>query len=167
MRRGAVVLLLLAACAEKPEATAIQRGEALFAPCAQKLGSTIAGDLKKSNPAGFDQYLKEIGGKEEADLVRKIARETLKQYAEALSVSSAKESDLKAGRFDDDLAERKIKAAQERFALPKVGLPHLCKVLLEGRSTGQWKSGLDLEFASRVLYAEGLIISATRSPSEK
>jgi len=161
-RLAGAVLILLAACAEKPEPTAIQRGETLFRPCAEKLGSTIAGDLKKSNPAGFDQYLKEIGGKTEADLVAKIATETLKQYAEALSVSSSKEADLKAGRFDDGLAERKIKAAQDRFALPKASIPHLCKVLNDGRNAGQWKSGLDLEFAARLLYAEGVLISASQ-----
>ncbi len=159
--RAAAVLLLalsgvegLAACSEKPEPTAIQRGAVLFEPCARKLASTIAADLKKSDAAGFDRYLKEIGGKDEADLVAKVARETLLNYAEALSVSSSMEAELKAGRFDDPLAERKVKAALDKFAQPKMSPPHLCKVLIDGRNAGQWRSGLDLEFAARVLSGE-------------
>ncbi len=136
-----VIVALLAACGGKPEPTAIQRGESLFRPVAEKLAATIAGDLKKSNPAGFDQYLKEIGGKEEADLVKKVSTETLVHYAEALSVSSSKEAELKAGRYDDALNQRKLKLALETFANPKVSAPHLCKVLLDKHGRGEWAVG--------------------------
>jgi hypothetical protein len=155
IRRGALVLLaFLASCSEKSEPTAIQRGEALFRPVAQKLAGTIASDLKKSNPAGFDQYLKEIGGKDETDLVKKVATETLAHYAEALSVSSSKEADLKSGRFDDPMNERKVASSLEKFAQPKVSVPHVCQVLIAQRKAGGWRSGLDLEFLARVLDAE-------------
>jgi hypothetical protein len=160
-RCSVVVVALLAACSEKPQPTAIQRGEALFRPVAEKLGATIAGDLKKTNPDGFDQYLKEIGGKDEADLVKKVSTETLVHYAEALSVSSSKEADLKAGRFDDEMNRRRLKPALETFAKPTVSPPHLCKVLLDKRSKGEWATGLELEFMARVLESEAIAIAAT------
>lgn len=164
MKRAAVILIaLLAACSEPPQPTAIQRGEALFEPCARKLASSIAADLKKTNPAGFEQYVKESGGKDEADLVQKVAKETLKNYADALAVSSAKEADLKAGRFDDAMNERKVKAALVKFAQPKVGIAHVCKVMKDQRAAGQWQGGLDLEFAARLFEAESAVIAAKQN----
>lgn len=161
-RAAAVVLVFVAACSEPPQPTAIQRGEALFEPCARKLATSIVADLKKSSPAGYDLYLKESGGKDEAGLVDKVAKETLKNYAEALSVSSAKESDLKAGRFDDPMNERKVKAAMEVFAQPKVGIAHVCKAMKDQRAAGQWQAGLDLEFAARLFAAESASVSASQ-----
>ena len=150
----AASLLLLGACEKAPEPTAIQRGESVFRPVAEQLAASIAADLKKSDAAGFDRYLKEIGGKDEADLARKISTETLAHYADALSMSSAKEKELRAGTWDDAMNQRKIKAATERFASPKMKTPHVCQVLLDKQKAGQWTTGLELEFSARILDGE-------------
>ena len=162
MRRALVVMTLaLAACGDStPQPTAIQRGAAVFGPVARKLGQSIASDLKKSDPAGFAQYLKEIGGREEADLVKKVSDETLVHYADVLSISSAKEADLKAGRFDDAMNERKVKDALEKFAKSKSSLPHVCKALTDLRKGTGWASGLELEFTARVL--EGQLLESAK-----
>ncbi|HVR84785.1 MAG TPA: hypothetical protein VMU54_10780 [Planctomycetota bacterium] len=152
-----VLFLLLGACDRSPEPTAIQRGERLFRPVADQLAATIAGDLKKSDPGGFDRYLKEIGAKEEADLPRKISMETLAHYAEALSVSSAKEADLKAGRFEDAMNLRKINSAIGSFTKSKLKVPHVCQVLLGKYNAGEWKTGLELEFSARILEGHLLL----------
>jgi len=154
--RAAVALLALAlvGCDAKPEPTAIQRGEAVFRPVADRFAAGIVADLKKSDAAGFDRYLKEIGGKVDADLVRKVSTETLTHYAEALSMSSAKEAELKAGRFDDSMNRRKVKAAQEKFSAPKATVPHVCQVLLNRQQAGEWGAGLELEFSARILEGQ-------------
>jgi hypothetical protein len=160
-RALSLVLVVLAACGDAtPQPTAIQRGAAVFGPVARKLGQAVASDLKKSDPAGFARYLQEIGGKEEADLVKKVGDETLVHYADALSISSAKESDLKAGRFDDAMNERKVKDALEKFSKSKSTLPHLCKVLADLRKTEGWATGLELEFTARVL--EGQLLESAQ-----
>jgi hypothetical protein len=154
---AAMLVLAVLGCDRPPEPTAIQRGEALFHPVADELGVKIAGDLKKSDPAGFDRYLKEIGAKEEADLSRKISTETLAHYAEALSVSKAKEAELKAGTFDDAMNLRKINSAIGNFTKSKIKVPHVCQVLLEKYNAGEWKTGLPLEFSARILEGQILL----------
>jgi len=152
-----VLALAFAGCDRTPEPTAIQRGEAVFRPVADKLASGIAAELKKTDAAGFDRYVKEIGGKDEGDLVRKISTETLAHYAEALSMSSAKQADLSAGRFDDPMNLRKINSAIGTFTKSKAKVPHVCQALLEKYSAGEWKSGLELEFAARILEGQVLM----------
>ena len=157
MRRVlALALLVAAGCDRPPEATAIQRGERTFRPMADRLGSTIAGDLKKADAAGFEHYLKEIGGKDESDLVRKISTEVLAHYAEALSISSSKEADLNAGTFDDAMNLRKIQSAVAGFTKAKARVPPVCQALVQKYGAGEWKSGLELEFSARILEAQAL-----------
>ena len=152
-----VLALLFAGCDRAPEPTAIQRGEAVFRPVADKLASDIAAELKKSDAAGFDRYVKEIGGKDEGDLVRKISTETLAHYAESLSMSSSKQADLRAGRFDDPMNLRKINSAIGTFTKSKVKVPHVCQALLQKYDAGEWRSGLELEFAARILEGQVLL----------
>lgn len=152
---AAGVLVLLASCGPPPpEPTAIQRGALVFAPVAEALGAGMASDLKKANPAGYAQYLKEIGGKEDADLARKISKEILTRYAEMLAVSSSKEADLKAGRFDDSgntvLAKHLLVLCQGRDdELTQVG-----RVVVSKVRAGEWKGGLELDFGVRILKDE-------------
>jgi hypothetical protein len=152
---AAGVLVLLASCSPPPpEPTAIQRGALLFAPVADALGAGIAGDLKKANPAGYAQYLKEIGGKQDADLARKISKEILSRYADMLAVSSSKEADLKGGRFDDSgnavYTKHLLVLCQGREGeLTQVGRAVLSKV-----RSGEWKGGLELDFGVRILKEE-------------
>jgi len=153
----ASVIFLASGCDRTPEPTAIQRGERLFRPVADKLAAAIAGTLKKTDPAGFDRYLQEIGGKDAADLERKISTETLAHYAEALSLSSAKEADLTGGRFDDAMNLRKINSAIGTLTRSKMRLPQICQALLEKYGAGEWKTGLELEFSARVLEGQVLL----------
>ncbi len=153
----ALVLLAAAACGREPEPTAIQRGERVFRPVADRLAEAMVADLKKADPAEVDRYLKEIGGKEPADLVRKISLEVLAHYAEALSVSSAKESDLKAGKYEDAMNLRKINSAIGTFTSSKLKVPPVCQALLAKYNAGDWKSGLELEFSARVLEGQILL----------
>jgi hypothetical protein len=149
-------ILLVASCSPPaPEPTAIQRGALIFAPVTEALGSGMAADLAKSNPSGFALYLKEIGGKDASDLAKKISREVLLQYAEALSVSSTKEAELKAGKIDEVYNARTAKQllaahdADDKESLTPVG-----KVVAEKVRSSEWKDGLPLEFAVRVLRDE-------------
>jgi hypothetical protein len=148
-------LLVLASCSPPPpEPTAIQRGAALFAPVAEALGSGMTSDLKKANPAGFAQYLKEIGGKEDADLAKKISREVLAQYAEALSISAAKEAELKAGKADEAYNTRTAKQILAAHDADGESLTPVGKAVAEKVRSSEWKDGLPLEFAVRVLKDE-------------
>lgn len=151
------VTLLFAGCDRAPEPTAIQRGERLFRPVADRLGASMAADLRKADAAAFDRYVKEMGGKDEGDLARKIATETLLHYAEALSVSSSKEAELAAGKFDDAMNLRKINSAIGTMTSAKMKLPQVCQVLLAKYNAGEWKTGLELEFSARVLEGQVLL----------
>jgi hypothetical protein len=158
MRRAAVVLLLVAVgCDRAPEPTAIQRGERVFRPVADRLAAGICADLKKSDAAGFEHFLKEIGGKDESDLIRKISTETLAHYAEALSISSAKEAELTSGKFEDAMNLRKINKAIGDFTKSKLKVPQVCQALLQKYNAGEWKSGLELEFSARILEGQILL----------
>ena len=156
MRRLTIwALLWTASCSPPPpEPTAIQRGAALFAPVAEALGAGMVSDLKKANPAGFAQYLKEIGGKEDADLAKKISREVLAQYAEALSISAAKEAELKAGKADDAYNTRTAKQVLAGHDADGESLTPVGKAVAEKVRSSEWKDGLPLEFAVRILRDE-------------
>jgi hypothetical protein len=155
MRRTlAVTLLVLAACERASEPTSVQRGERVFRPISDRLGADLVSSLKKSNPNGFEQYLKEIGGKDEGDLARKIGLETFAHYSDALSMSAAKEAELKAGKFEDAMNRRKVQAAMERLSDPKAKVPPVCKALIDKQKAGEWPSGLELEFTARVLDSQ-------------
>jgi len=149
-----LALVLLGSCGRAPEATSVQRGERVFRPVADRLGADIASALKKADAKGFEQYLKEIGGKDESDLARKISTETLAHYADALSISAPKEAELNARTFDDGMNRRKASAAMEKLSGPKVKVPHLCKVLMDKQKAGEWASGLELEFLARILDSQ-------------
>jgi len=149
--------LLFIGCDQAPEPTAIQRGERVFRPVAEKLAHLIVQDMKKESAAAVDKYVKEIGGKGEGDLVLKIATETLAHYAEALSVSSSKETDLKAGKFDDAMNLRKINSAIGTMTTAKMKVPPVCQALLTKYNGGEWKTGLELEFSARVLEGQVLL----------
>ena len=45
----------------------------------------------------------------------------------------------------------------ERFTTSKLKVPHVCQALLQKYSAGEWKSGLELEFAARVLEGQVLL----------
>lgn len=152
-----MLALVLVGCDATPEPTAIQRGERLFRPVADKLAASISAGLKKSDAAAFDRYVKESGGKDEADLVRKISTETLAHYAEALAMSSAMEAGLKAGKFDDAANLRKINSAIGTMEKAKMKLPQVCQALLMKYTAGEWKTGLELEFSARVLEGQVLL----------
>ncbi|HLY09208.1 MAG TPA: hypothetical protein VKW04_07905 [Planctomycetota bacterium] len=151
---GVIGLFLLAACDQAPEATAIQRGESLFRPLADKLASSIASDLKKKDPGGFERYVKEAGGTSEAELILRISTETLAHYAEALSISKAKEKELRAGTFEDGMNQRKVASATQKLVASKAKLAHVCQVLLDKEKGGEWTTGLELEFVARILDSE-------------
>jgi len=152
-----IAALAFAGCDQTPEPTAIQRGAGVFRPVADKLGQAMVQDMRKDNAAAVDTYVKEIGGKDEGDLVRKIATETLAHYAEALSVSSSKEAELKAGKFEDAMNLRKINSAIGTMTSAKMKVPQVCQVLLAKYNGGEWKTGLELEFSARVLEGQVLL----------
>ncbi len=148
-------LLVLVACGPPPpEPTAIQRGALLFAPVGDALGASMAADLAKSNPAGFALYLKEIGGKDASDLAKKISREVLLQYSEALSVSSSKEAELKAGKVDEAYNARTAKQLLAAHDADGESLTPVGKAVAEKVRSSEWKDGLPLEFGVRVLRDE-------------
>jgi len=150
-----VPLLIAASCGPPPpQPTAIQRGAALFAPVSDALGASIAADLKKSSPSGFEAYLKEIGGKTEADLARKISKEVLVRYAEALSVSSSKEAELRAGTFDEAANARSAKELLALDITTKEGFTQVGVTVSEKLRRSEWTGGLEREFAVRVLRDE-------------
>lgn len=158
MRRWILALVLVGVgCDTAPEPTAIQRGERVFRPVAERLGQAIAADLRKLDAAAFDKYVKESGGKDENDLARFVATQTLMHYAEALSMSSSKEADLKAGKYDDAMNQRRINAAIGTFTTAKLTVPQVCQVLLQKYNAGEWRSGLELEFSARILEHEVLL----------
>jgi hypothetical protein len=147
--------LLLASCGPPPpEPTAIQRGALLFVPVGDALGTSMAADLQKSNPSGFALYLKEIGGKDASDLARKISREVLLQYSEALSVSSSKEAELKAGKVDESYNTRTAKQLMAAHDEDNESLTPVGRVVAAKVRSSEWKDGLPLEFAVRVLRDE-------------
>ncbi|HZE96785.1 MAG TPA: hypothetical protein VE981_07150 [Planctomycetota bacterium] len=148
------LVVILAGCGQKPQPTAIQRGAAVFAPVADKLAAGIVADLRKTDPNGYTRYIKEIGGKDESDLVKKISTETLAYYADALSMSSSREAEIRSGVFDDAMYLRKARDAKARFASTKADVPHVCKVLIDRQNTGEWLKGLELEFTARILEGD-------------
>lgn len=150
----AAFLALVSCSPPAPEPTSVQRGAAVFAPVSDMAGAAIAAELKKSDPAGFDHYLKEIGGKDEADLARKISREVLIQYGQALSVSSAKEAELKAGKADDAANARNATQLLSTNVADKDGLTQVGRFVARKVRLGEWKGGLELEFAVRILKDE-------------
>lgn len=163
MRLGTLALCLLAGCApEPPPQTPIQRGAALFGPVAKELGSSMASDLKAQNAEAFQRYLQEIGGKDEGDLVRKVADEVVSHYGDALSVSAEKESELKSGKYEDDWNLKKLEKALAELSAKKVSLPQVCQYSVKYVRSGRWKAGLPLEFATRLLEGELSSVPARR-----
>ena len=156
MSRGAVVLILLAvvSCKPKPEPTPAQRGFAMFSPVADTLGAALAADLKAHAEQAYKQYLQETGSKDETELGRKIGQEVLTHNSEALAVTPAQEAELKAAKFNDVENRRKVNAAVARFLDTKADVPKICEIALLKVQSGEWKSGLPLEFAVRILEAQ-------------
>jgi hypothetical protein len=157
MTRVLAVLALLSAAAcspPPPEPTPIQRGSALFAPAAAKLGRIMAAELKARDERAFQRYIQETGGKDESDLVRKVESEVLSRYADAFSISASMEAELKAGKFDDGWNHKRLNKAIGTFADRKLNLPEVCKAAMNKVESGDWNGGLELEFAARMLEGE-------------
>ena len=153
---AAITLAVLTeSCGPAPAgATPIQGGASLFAPAASQLGAGMAADLKARDAAAFQRYIHELGGKEESDLARKVATEVLSRYADALSISAAMEAELKSGKFDDVWNRKKVRSALGKFVERKEKLPEVCRVAVEKVQSGEWGSGLQLEFAARMIEGE-------------
>jgi hypothetical protein len=153
-----IVVLSAAACSPPPPVPSpIQRGAALFAPAAANLGRIMAAELKARDEKAFQRYIQESGGKDESDLVRKVESEVLSRYADAFSVSAAMEAELKAGKFDDAWNHKRMNKAIGIFADRKLNLPEVCRVAIKRVQSGDWKSGLELEFTARMLEGEILM----------
>jgi hypothetical protein len=78
----------------------------------------------------------------------------LAQYAEALSISSAKETELKAGKVDEAYNTRTAKQLLAAHDAAKDSLTPVGSVVAAKVRGSEWKDGLLLEFAVRVLRDE-------------
>ena len=147
-------LLALAACKEKPKPpppNPIERGAVVFAPAADKLGEAVAVDLKSGNPDWYKDYLKQQGAKDESDLGRLLGKQILENFQKELAVTPDEEAAIKAGRFADAENLRRVRAAAAKYAETKEKIPQGDRVTMLKVDSGEWASGLQLEFAARVL----------------
>jgi hypothetical protein len=144
-----LALLLLVSCKEKPKPVPPhERGAAFFTPAAEKLSEVLVAEL---SPEAVKQYLEETKSSDTAALRRVISGEIMKNFAAAMSLTEAQEADLKAGKYADADNLKRVRAAAAKFADTKVMVPKVCQVALLKVESGTWKSGLQLEFAARLL----------------
>lgn len=156
MRRAAalLVLLTLASCKEDPkppEKTPAERGAAVFAPAVDKLGEAIAADMKKQKEDWYQNYLKETGSKTEAELGRALGAKMLPECLPFLHLTAAQEADLKAGKFDERENLRRASAAIQHLAGEGAVVSLLTKTIVQKVKSGEWSTGLMLDFATRML----------------
>lgn len=153
--RLVAVLVLLAAVSCSPEAppTPPKRTAAPFVPAVEQLGEVIAGDLKKQDEKAYAQYLQETGSKDAAELGRRIGKEILLRYGDALGVEESKAQEFAAGKFDDDGNRKRVNASIGKFADTKATLPEVCRVAIQKVQSGEWK-GIHLELTVRILEGQ-------------
>ena len=156
MNRLAAVLafLTLVSCKEKaPPMAPEARGAAFFAASAEQMGALVVADLKKTKEAWYKEYLKETGAKDDAELGRHIGRSILKERAGAFALTEAQEAALKSGTFADAENREKIKKAAAKFG-PDRQVPDAFRLALAKVDSGDWGTGLPLEFVARLLQNE-------------
>ena len=153
MRRFTLALLLVPTLSCQKAPTPEERGAALFRPAADKLGMAMAVDLKAKANAAYEKYLKETGSKDEAELGRKLGAQHLVRYAGALAVSEAEEADLKAGKVSDVERRKKFNDVASRYVAGGTSMVG-SMILTKSQAGPEWTSGLQLEFAVRILEAE-------------
>jgi hypothetical protein len=157
VNRIAVLGLWMAAVScspAEPEKTPLQRGQAMFEPAANQLGEAIVAEVKAGNEKAYAQYLLESGCANEAELGKKIGKEVLVRFGEAFSLSADQEARMKAGTFDDEANDRKLKATVQLYLDTKLEISKVCVSALKKYESGDWKKGLQLELVVRMLQGQ-------------
>lgn len=149
------LLVASASCSPKePERTPIQRGQAIFEPAANALGEAIVGELKEGSEKAYQQYLLESGTANEVELGRKIGKEVLIRFGEALALTAEQEAAMKSGKFDDEANTRKLKATIQLYLDTRMEIPKVCVSALKKVDSGAWKKGIQLELTVRMLQGQ-------------
>lgn len=155
MRRLLFGLLLAAGCGQDAAPAQARRGQEIFETPARTLAAGLVAETRAKDPAAADRLIASAGLKDDAAFVEMATRELLTRYGVVLALTDAQAADFKAGRFDDEGNRKRVKETLERFATTRLPLPDVCRYALEGARSGA-ASGLDLEFATRILWAEAM-----------
>lgn len=153
--RRLLPLLLLAGCGRDSAPAQARRGHETFEPAARSFSAGLLAETRGRDPATADKLVESAGLKSDAEFVELATRELLVRYGVVLALTEAQAADLRAGRLDDEGNRRRVRETAELLEAKKIPLPEVCRHALQRVQSGA-ASGLDLEFAARVLWAEAM-----------
>ena len=153
MRRLFALVLLAAGCGSDSATSQARRGQELFLPPARTVAAGLLAETRGRDPSAADRLLAESGLKDDAAFVEHAARETLVRYGVVLALTEDQASGFRQGRFDDAGNRARVNQTLEAFEKNRLPLPEVCRYAADGVRSGA-ATGLDLEFAARILWAE-------------
>jgi hypothetical protein len=153
MRRLFPLLLLAAGCGRDTAHEQVRRGHATFGASARALAAGLVAETKAASPDDFKKLLASSGAADEAAFVDASAREILVRYGVVLATTDEQARDYAAGRFDDPGNRTRVQDTLAGFARAKAPLPEVGRYAADRVRAGDW-TGLNLEFAARILWAE-------------
>lgn len=154
MRRlFAALLPLLAACGQDSAPAQARRGHEVFESTARAFAAGLFAETRAKDPAAADALLKASGAADDAAFAEIAARETLVRYGLVLALTEERAADFRAGRFDDPGNRARVSEYAAALEKNKIPLPEISRYAYERARSGA-ATGLELEFAARVLWAE-------------
>jgi hypothetical protein len=155
MRRLLALLPLLAGCGQDSAPAQARRGHELFEPAARALAAGLLAESKARDAAEAAKLLEAAGAKDETAFLDLSTREILVRYGTVLAITEAAAVEFRAGRFDDPGNRKRVTETLEAFEKNKLPLPEVCRYAVNRVRAGEW-TGLQLEFAARLLWAESM-----------
>lgn len=131
----------------------MRRGHTTFGPSARALVVGLAAEEKARSSEAFQKMVSASGAADEAAFVEASVREILVRYGVVLATTAAQAADYAAGRFDDAGNRRRVEESLAGLAKANQALPEVCRYSIARVRAGDW-TGLHLEFAARLLWAE-------------
>lgn len=153
MRKLFLLLALSAAGCSDAAPTQARRGHEVFGPCAQALAAGLFAEEKAKDPGAAARLLKESGAADEAAFLALSAREILVRYGVVLALTQAQGAEFAAGRFDDPGNRKRVEETLAGIQKAGLALPETARYAIDQVRKGAW-SGLNLEFAARLLWSE-------------
>lgn len=155
MRRALTLLLLAAGCGQDSAPAQARRGQELFETTARTFAAGVFAETRGRDPATADKLVAAAGLKSDAEFVEMATRELLVRYGVVLALTEAQAAEFRAGRFDDAGNRKRVQETLVAFEKGNIPLPEVCAYAVRGVKNGA-ATGLDLEFAARILWAEAL-----------